>query len=48
MYIKYININIYIYIYIYIYMCVYVFVYVCVFLDPTFFFHINKFFQGWG
>ena len=48
MYIKYMNINIYIYKYIYIYVCVYVFVYVCVFLDPTFFFQINKFFQDWG
>ena len=48
MYIKYMNINIYIYKYIYVYVCVSVFVYVCVFLDPTFFFQINKFLQDWG
>ena len=37
----YIYICIYIYVYVYIYMCICI--YVSVFLEPTFFFHINAF-----
>ena len=43
----YMYIYIYVYIYIYIYIYVYVYMYICIyvslFLEPTFFFHINAF-----